>query len=187
MIYNLQNNTEVISASINKNYFSKVDNFNANSEYCLDLVKTIYEKTPFPTNKGGFEKSFLEFLDNDSEVIKFIKIMEFKHDFSTITYFRDDGLMARYYPDFMVQTKTHNYIIETKADRDKDNKNVLQKKRATVDYVNRINKLDNSLRDNKVWEYLLVFQDKFNKLKDGANIYDIASESNINVKTTLFD
>ncbi|MGE4419182.1 MAG: hypothetical protein AB7D38_05050 [Sulfurimonas sp.] len=41
------------------------------ANYALDLQKSIYEKTAYPSNKGGFEKAFLEYLDTDSKVLKF--------------------------------------------------------------------------------------------------------------------
>ena len=58
------------------------------------------KKLPYPSNNGGFEKSFIESADNDSYVEAIIKINEYYHNFATINYIRDDGLLARYYPDF---------------------------------------------------------------------------------------
>jgi len=133
-IFNMQNETIVSQAQINKVYFSSIKSINMRERYALDLQKTIYEKTAYPSNRGGFEKAFLEFLDSDSKVIKFIKILEFKHMFATITYFRDDGLMAHYYPDFLVETSEYIYIVETKSDKDLKDVNVKQKQKATLDY-----------------------------------------------------
>ena len=42
----------------------------------MDLQKTIYEKTAYPSNRGGFEKAFLEFLDRDSKVVKSLSAKE---------------------------------------------------------------------------------------------------------------
>ena len=126
----MQNSTSISKPIVNKNYFSKVDSLNMRENFALNLQKTIYEKTSYPSNKGGFEKAFLEFLDKDSKVLKFIKILEFKHDFATITYFREDGLMASYYPDFMVKTKKNIYLIETKSDKDLKDTNVKQKQKS---------------------------------------------------------
>jgi len=181
LIFNLQNSTSTIKPIVNKQYFSKISSLNMRKNYSLDLEKTIYEKTSYPSNKGGFEKAFLEFLDRDSKVLRFIKILEFKHDFATISYFRDDGLMASYYPDFMVESASDVYLVETKSDKDLKDVNVKQKQRATVDFVNRINKLDENLRDSKCWSYLLLGETQFYSLeKNGANIEEIAKSARMN-------
>ncbi len=190
-IFNMQNETVVSHAEINKVYFSSVKTINMREKYALDLKKTIYEKTAYPSNKGGFERAFLEFLDKDSKVIKFIKILEFKHMFATIAYFRDDGLMAYYYPDFLVETSRYIYIVETKADKDLKDVNVKQKQRATLDFVKRINHLNSETREGKEWVYILIGETLFYSLvKSGANTDDIGLSAKISEGTlsgNLFD
>ncbi|MDZ7817528.1 MAG: hypothetical protein U5K55_02450 [Aliarcobacter sp.] len=191
LIYNMQNSTTISKPIVNKNYFSKVDSLNMRENFSLDLQKTIYERTSYPSNKGGFEKAFLEFLDIDSKVLKFIKILEFKHDFATITYFREDGLMASYYPDFMVETQTNIYLVETKSDKDLKDVNVKQKQKSTLDFIKRINNLSEELREFKSWGYLLLGETQFYSLvKSGADIEDLANSSKMNEATftgSLFD
>ena len=155
-VYEMQNETKTQSAEINKNYFSSVSSLKMREKYSLVLEKTIYERASFPTNKGGFEKSFLEFLDLDAKVLKFIKIDEYKHLFARVFYFRDDGLMGWYSPDFMVESDKKIYLIETKSDKDLKDANVKQKQKSTLNFIKSINRIDASLRDNKVWDYLLV-------------------------------
>jgi type III restriction enzyme len=117
--------------------------------------------------------------------------LEYKHDFATITYFRDDGLMASYYPDFMVETEKNIYLIETKSDKDLKDLNVKQKQKATLDFVRRINSLDEDLRDNKTWAYLLLGETQFYSLKkSGADIEDIVNSARMNegrLSGNLFD
>ena len=181
LIYNMQNSTSISKPIVNKNYFSKVDSLNMRENFALNLQKTIYEKTSYPSNKGGFEKAFLEFLDKDSKVLKFIKILEFKHDFATITYFREDGLMASYYPDFMDKKKKNIYLIETKSDKDLKDTNVKQKQKSTIDFIKRINNLSEELREFKTWAYLLLGETQFYSLvKSGADIEDLANSSKMN-------
>ena len=191
MIFNMQNNTIITKPIVQENHFSQVSSLNMRENFSLDLQKTIYEKTSYPSNKGGFEKAFLEFLDSDGKVLKFIKILEFKHDFATIPYFRDDGLMASYYPDFMVETHSNIYLIETKSDKDLKDTNVKQKQKATIDYIKRINILSPELRKDKEWSYLLVGETQFYSLKkSGADIEDIANSAKLNEATytgSLFD
>jgi len=190
VIYDIQLNNKQIPAVIKKNYFSSLKEFNYRKNYLLNLTKTIYTQTPYPTNKGNFEKEFLKFLDRDSKVLKFIKIMEFKHQFAKIKYFRSDGLIASYYPDFLVESDKDFLIIETKANKDIQNQNVLNKQKATIDYVNMINNLDENLRDNKTWKYLLLSDDDFYSLsKNGADIEDIIKNCEFNemiVRDRLF-
>lgn len=191
LIYNMQNSTTISKPIVNKNYFSKVDSLNMRENFTLPLQKTIYEKTSYPSNKGGFEKAFLEFLDKDSKVLKFIKILEFKHDFATITYFREDGLMASYYPDFMIETQKNIYLVETKSDKDLKDTNVKQKQKSTLDFVKRINNLSEELKEFKIWAYLLLSETQFYSLvKSGADIEDLANNSKMNEATftgSLFD
>ena len=51
---------------------------------------------------------FMEFLDKDGEVERFLKINESQHPFAVIYYMRKDGLMATYHPDFIVATEKKN-------------------------------------------------------------------------------
>jgi len=190
-IFNMQNETLTSQAEVNKVYFSTIASINMREKYALDCQKTIYEKTAYPSNRGGLEKAFLEFLDRDSKVIRFVKILEFKHLFATIAYFRDDGLMAHYYPDFLVETSQYIYIVETKADKDLKNTNVKQKQKATLDFIKRINHLNAETRENKEWVYLLLGETLFYSLvKSGADMDDIGISAKISEATlsgSLFD
>ena len=87
---------------------------------------------------------------------------------------RTDGFLAQYHPDFLVQAGTKVYLIETKADKDIDDKNVRQKQLATLDWIKRINELKSEDRMNKEWEYVLLGQSHFYGLsKNGASIIEI--------------
>jgi len=82
--------------------------------FSIETHKTIYERQGYPSSRGGFEKSFIEFLDMDGEVERFLKINESQHAFAVIYYMRKDGLMATYHPDFIVGTSGKIYLIETR-------------------------------------------------------------------------
>ena len=60
-IYDLQNKLDINEAKIVKRYFSEVQELKGREEYCVKVSKSIYPKIPFPSNKGGFERSFIEF------------------------------------------------------------------------------------------------------------------------------
>ena len=73
-IYELQNTVDVLEAVVIKRWFSEVSTLRMRENYCLDLTKTIYQRQSYPSNKGGFEKSFMEFCDTDTNVDAFIKV-----------------------------------------------------------------------------------------------------------------
>ena len=99
--------------------------------------------------------------------------------------------MASYYPDFMVETVSNIYLVETKSDKDLKDINVKQKQKATIDFIKRINTLDSEFRDKKTWSYLLLGETQFYSLvKSGADIEDLANSSKMNESTftgNLFD
>lgn len=190
-IYYLQEQVDVTEAVVEKIYFSSVPTLKIRQSYSLDLEKTIYEKVGYPSNKGEFEKSFMEYLDSESEVSAFIKINESQHSFASIYYIRQDGLLATYHPDFMVRTDTHIYIIETKAQDQIHNKNVRQKQLATVEWCKKINQLPSAYRMDREWEYVLLGETNFDSLRrNGATIAEICEIHKVSesaVKGELFN
>jgi len=190
-IFEMQNNINVNEAIIIKRYFSDVSELRMREKYCLDIVKTIYEKQAYPSNKGLFEKEFMEFCDSDSEVEALVKVNENYHTFASVLYIRTDGIIASYYPDFLVKTKEFIYIVETKAERDLSNPNVKQKRLATLDFVKRINDLKPEERDNREWFYIIIDDKTFTAMKSkGASAKDIFEYTKLTkskIEGTLFD
>ena len=190
-IYDLQNNIKVSEARIEKKYFSELEEIKIRETYALDVAKTIYSKIAYPSNKGGFEKSFIEFIDSDSKVNAFMKINENYHDFATIIYIRDDGLLAHYHPDFMVKVNDKIFIVETKAERDLDNQNVQSKRLATVDWIEKVNELNPEDRMDCVWTYVLLGEKTFygmsEKGADTEEILNYATKTKSMLKGTLGD
>ena len=173
-IFEMQNSINVNEAIVVKKYFSDIEELRMREKYCLDIVKTIYQKQSYPSNKGLFEKDFMEFCDNDSEVEALIKVNENYHTFASILYIRTDGIIANYYPDFLVRTKDFIYIVETKAERDLSNPNVKQKRIAALDFVKRINDLKPEERDIREWFYIIIDDNTFKAMKSkGASAMDI--------------
>ena len=142
--------------------------------YSLDIVKTIYEKLPYPSNRGEFEKNFMLYANDDGEVESIMKVNEYYHSFANINYIRTDGFLSLYYPDFVIKTKDKIYIIETKSDKDLQDPNVKQKQLATLDWVKRVNQLKPDDRMNREWEYILLGENHFYGLMDNnASISEI--------------
>jgi len=66
---------------------------------------------------------------------------------------------AQYSPDFIVQTETDVYIVETKAQSALSDENVLRKQRAALSWVEQINALEPYLRMDATWSYVLLGED----------------------------
>ncbi len=174
VIIEMQKITEITKAKIEHRYFSEVSELRMRENYSLDISKTIYEKLPYPSNRGGFEKNFMLYADSDGEVESIMKVNEYYHSFATITYIRIDGFLSLYYPDFIIRTKDKIYIIETKSDKDLHDSNVKQKQLATLDWINKINQLKPEDKMKREWEYILLGENHFYGLKDNnASIIEI--------------
>ena len=150
-IHRMQENVMTSEAVVEKLWFSSVPTLRIRESYSMELEKVIYERVGYPSNKGGFEKAFSEFLDRDASVERFLKINESQHRFASLFYVREDGLLASYHPDFMVCTSDKVYIIETKGDDKVMDKNVQRKKLATVEWCKKVNQLDEANRMNREW------------------------------------
>lgn len=184
-IYDLQNKLDINEARIVKRYFSEVAELKGREEYCVRVSKSIYPKIPFPSNKGGFERTFIEFVDRDTKVERFTKINEYAHNFANILYIREDGLLAHYFPDFMVKIGKVMYIVETKAEKDVNSPNVKLKQNSTIDWINKINELDEDNRMSCTWKYVLLGEKTFYSMSDkGATTKEVL-EYNLMSKSKL--
>lgn len=185
-LYNAQQNINVKQAEIQKEYFSQVSELKMRENFTLDISKSIYERTPYPSNKGDFEKDFLEFCELDAGVDKILKINEHYHTFAHCYYIRTDGLLASYCPDFIVQSKDNVYLIETKAQKDMSNENVKQKRKSAVAFCGQINELEPNDRMGAEWSYHLLDDKTFYTLKNrSTNLYDILKACEISYKNTF--
>ena len=173
-IYELQNNISVEDAVISKHYFSEISTLKMRENYSIPIEKSIYEKTAYPSNKGEFEKDFLEFTDRDGRVERLLKINENYHTFASLRYIRTDGLLSSYYPDFLVKIGENIYFVETKASKDVDNANVVQKQKGALDWIKKTNELSPENRMNAIWHYAILDDNTFYLMKQkGSSIQDI--------------
>lgn len=172
VIFEMQNAVDVEEARIEKRFFSDVPELRMRENYSIDIVKTIYEKLRYPSNKGGFEKDFMEYADSDSKVKAIMKVDEYYHNFANLTYVRNDGFLSLYLPDFIVKTAEKVYVIEIKSDKDLNDINVKQKQLATLDWVKRVNQLKNDDRMNREWQYILLGETHFYGLRDNKASID---------------
>ncbi len=190
-VYNLQKNINVEEAKIIKKYFSEISELKIRESYALSVAKTIYEKIPFPSNKGGFERAFIESIDSDSKVERFMKVNEYYHAFANILYIREDGQLAHYFPDFIVKIGKNIYLVETKAESNLSNQNVLQKRLATIDWTEKVNQLKLKDRMDCTWHYVLLGEKTFYGMEEkGAStqeILDYTKMTKAKIKGTLGD
>jgi len=191
VIYDLQNSRDISEAEVVKRRFSEIKELKMRENYSIPVAKSIYPRLPYPSNKGGFEKAFMEFVDADTGVKSFIKINEWAHDFASIIYIREDGLLANYHPDFLVRVDDTMYIVETKAQNNVNNPNVQHKRLATIDWVNKVNDLEPEDRMECEWKYVLLGEKTFYSMSDkGANTQEIleyAKMTKAKIKGTLSD
>lgn len=190
-IYKMQNRLTTINAEVSHTDFSSLRAIKMRESYSMEVQKCIYPRLGYPSHGGGLEKAFIEFLDRDAEVERFLKINENGHSFAIIFYVRKDGLMATYHPDFIVATADKVYLIETKGDDKVDDVNVRQKHTATVEWIKKINALEPGDRMNRTWEYVLVGESVFYSLSgSGATITDICNMCKVSYSVAtgnLFD
>ena len=190
-IYKMQNRLTRVDAEVAHTCFSSLQAVKMRESYSVEVAKCIYPRLGYPSHGGGLERAFIEFLDRDAEVERFLKISETGHQFATIFYVRKDGLMAAYHPDFIVATGDMIYLIETKGDDKVDDRNVRQKQTATLEWIKKINALKPADRMNRTWEYVLVGESVFYSLSScGATIADICRQCRVSYSMatgSLFD
>jgi type III restriction enzyme len=174
IIYEIHNNINISDAIIEKRYFSEVDKIIGREKFSLDIAKSIYKQTFYPSNKGIFEKDFLLVADKDSKVDKIIKIDNNMHSFACLSYIRQDGMLSNYYPDFMLKIGNEIFVVETKGKDREDTANTKSKEISALDWTKKINELNSEDRMNCEWQYVLLTDKDFYRLKEqNATIKDI--------------
>jgi type III restriction enzyme len=165
---------------------SSVDKIVVRENYSTELAKTIYEQIPYPSNKGIYERDFMEYTDRDGEVDALAKIIENRHTFVRFRYVREDGLPAQYIPDFFVRFGNDVFIVETKAQDQVSHGNVVRKQKAAVRWCERINRLPIHKREGLTWHYAILghatFYDWKNKNMSVRQMLEFAELRNNDVR-----
>lgn len=189
-IFKMQQAVKSTEANVEKQYFSDVSELRMRENFSLPIVKTIYERLPYPSNKGEFEKTFIEYADGDAGVEALVKVNEYYHRFAVVSYIRSDGLLSHYSPDFIIKTRTKVYLVETKAEKDLNDENVRRKQLATLDWIKRINALPAEERNGREWSYILLGENNFYSLKENnasvEEICELAKVSEARAEGKLF-
>lgn len=175
LLQELESTQESIEMALESRYFSEVEGFRHREQFCLDGIKSIYTHTPFPSNKGGLERVFIEWIQKQGDIVRFVKILESKHSFAYIPYIRADGVLGRYFVDFMAESEREVHIIETKSQKDLRAEDVVRKKRAAISYVEQVNAAL-AIRGQKLWRYVLVGEGSLHSIiARGGGIDDLVS------------
>lgn len=117
----------------------------------FDARKIVLNLTPV---ENKLEEQFTRLLDNDDEVLAFMKNHQQTLNFR-ITYIDTNGFVRGYIPDFIVKTADTYWAIETKGREDIDVK--LKDKRAE-EWCKQVSKLT-----GKEWAYKRIDQARFEK------------------------
>ena len=147
--------------------FTKIEEHNF-SKYTEDNIYH-YTETITPTNSipakvfSGFkrachnlykfdsktEKDFARILEDDKSVSKWLRPAEKQF------HIYWDHNSRRYHPDFVVETDSTIYLVETKKEKDVDSSDVQEKARAAVQYCAHATEFT-TRNGGKPWKYILI-------------------------------
>ena len=147
--------------------FTKIEEHNF-SKYTKDNIYH-YTETIIPTNSipakvfSGFkkachnlykfgsktEKDFAWILEDDKSVLKWLRPAEKQFHI----YWNHNS--RRYHPDFVVETDSAIYLVETKKEKDVDSSDVQEKARAAVQYCAHATEFT-TRNGGKPWKYILI-------------------------------
>ncbi len=162
---------------------SEVDTLRMREPYSVVVGKCIYERLPYPSRNGEFEKAFIEKSTPDGTVEAFSKINEEKHTFLNLRYVKESGLPGTYHPDFLVRTATTIFLAETKGQTMLSLPDVERKRKAAVAWCERINELPEDQRSGRSWSYALIGEELFYSFdRKGASVEDILNFARLRAK-----
>jgi type III restriction enzyme len=170
-------------AEITQRRLSEVSRITVREAYSVVTQKCIYERLPYPSHGGGFELAFMEMANADSTVEAYCKVNEQKHLFMRLRYVRENGLPGFYHPDFLVRTQTGIWLVETKAQDQLIQADVIRKKTAAVSWCERVNELLPEDRSGRTWSYCLLGEALFYEFRDkGASMEEIIQFARVRTK-----
>lgn len=123
-----------------------------------NMIFTGFRKCLFDKQKfdSGTEKDLSEILENANAVLKWFKPNNDRaKEIFNIKYHDDECQLHNYYPDFIVETVSDKYMIETKASNQMTDKTVLAKKDAALNWCKIATDFEKA-HNGKPWHYLLI-------------------------------
>jgi type III restriction enzyme len=121
------------------------------SKEVFEAQKTVLNFTPV---ENKLEGQFIRLLDNDDDVLSFIKNHQQTINFR-ISYIDTNGFVRSYIPDFIAKTKDTTWVLETKGLVDVD---VKFKDKRAEEWCKQVSKLT-----GEDWAYKRIDQSKFEK------------------------
>lgn len=115
----------------------------------VGFQKTCHLKYKFDSKT---EKDFAILIEGDGDVLKWMRPARKQF---TIFYERNT---KRYEPDFVVETDTVIYMVETKSQRDMNTEDVARKTEAALKYCSNVTRFTTA-NGGKPWKYLLIPHD----------------------------
>ncbi|MDR0353534.1 MAG: DEAD/DEAH box helicase family protein [Opitutaceae bacterium] len=159
---------------------SEVTALRVRASSSIESPKCIYERLPFPSLNGGFERVFMEKAIADATVAAFCKVNEQRHLFMRLRYVKESGLPGFYSPDFLVRTAADCWLVETKAQNQLGQPDVVRKKTAAVAWCARLNELPPEERGGLAWHYCLLGEAVFcDFVQKGAAMEEVLHFSRI--------
>lgn len=136
---------------------SEAVNFRVTPKNKREIRKNVYTGFarclyPFQKFDSDAERRFAEVLENDATVLKWFKPAS--NQFS-LQYRIGKDRERSYEPDFVVESKTHKYLVEVKADNELESLEVTTKADAGKTFCEQASEHADSSKD-KPWDYLLV-------------------------------
>jgi type III restriction enzyme len=157
---------------------SEVKSLPMRASNALELSKSMYTHTAYPTHSGGLEHTMMVWAQQDSEVAALCKIHEVRHDIARLRYVKEDGLPAFYVPDFLIRVGSPSntkdevsstvYLVETKAQGQLSSPNVQRKLKAAMAWCERINGLVAEQRRHEIWYYVLLGESTVKQWQSGG-------------------
>lgn len=109
------------------------------------FLKSYYLNYKFDSST---ELDFAYLLEHDDEVLRWLRPVP-----NQFRIYWGNGA-HRYEPDFVVETKDTIYMVETKANNELKNEDVVEKKKAALEYCSVVSK-----ETSKPWQYVLIPHD----------------------------
>ena len=171
---------------------STVNSIKIRENYSVNVSKSIFDRLGYPSNKGEFEKDFMLFVDKDLDTQSFIKIIPRDYEFLRFEYIKSNGSVGNYYPDFVIRLRSGKiWLIETKADNQKSQEDVIRKERAVVSKIqNHLNNIplgNDNLKNTGQFGYAIITDQTFySYTTNNATLVDLLeySWSNIDNNST---
>ena len=137
------------------------------------MARTFYkngklQKIPSVPVDNEFEREFVNFLENASDTISFIKNVPFAVGFNILYFDPALSKWRRFYPDFLVKGNDGYYIVETKG---REEEGIKYKNEAAKRWCETVNEAT----DVK-WEYIYLTQDIFEKYRISDSIKELVEK-----------